>query len=360
MIEDFRRFVADDDLQRCGPVVEQFPEWSFDRSPISQFGIAAVCSVLAVVFFAISFTIVVSEAPEEQLPFQQAMWGLAAAAAFFGLYGLTSGVWRAMFGMADVGQWWLLGERGLIIVNNGRVQRADLLTNLRVKTPASMAALPQLVDVAGQSLPLPLRMEERLTSAIQTQQKRLRRNSNPGPHVRLPYALAWWGAKLFGDDRVFRLYPAGDSVLVIYAGEFIAEKLGADEGRQILLGAIGLAGPAPHAYGHWLGGREFGKRAEYLDGMSLDELREEATYNASSAVLTPENTTGIQLGPAATRFWGDDFLQPQVKARLAFRVNRRKWELAFFTEQEQDFAAQALSAAFGSDRLASPLPSRSA
>jgi hypothetical protein len=360
MIEDFRRFVADDDLQRCGPVVEQFPEWSFDRSPISQFGIAAVCSILAAVFFAISFTVVVSDAPDEQLPFQQAMWGLAAAAALFGLYGLASGVWRAMFGMADVGQWWLLGERGLIIVNNGRVQRADLLANLRVKTPASMAALPQLVDVAGQSLPLPLRMEERLTSAIQAQQKRLRRDSSPGPHVRLPYALAWWGAKLFGDDRVFRLYPAGNSVLVIYAGEFVADKFGEEEGRPILTGAVGLVGAAPQAYGNWLGGREFAKRAEYLDAMSLDELREEAIYNASSAILTPENTTSLQFGPAVTPFWSNAFLQAQVKGRLAFRANRRKWELAFFTEQERDFAADALSAAFGSERLASPLPSRSA
>lgn len=360
MIEDFRRFVSDDDLQRCGPVVEQFPAWSFDRSPISQFGIAGVCSILALVFLGISFSVVVSDMPEEQLAFQQAMGGLAAAAGLFGLYGLTSGIWRALFGMADVGQWWLLGEHGLIIVNNGRVQHSHLLTNLRVKTPSSIAAPPQLVDVAGQALPLPLRMEERLTSAVQAQQKRLRGRFNPGPHVRLPYALAWSEAKLFGDDRVFRIYPAGDAVLVIYAGEFIAEKLRAEEGRPVLLGAIGLVAVAAQAYGNWLGGREFDKRAAYLDAMSLDELREEAENNAASAILAPETTTTIQLGPAVTRFWSNEYLQSQVKGRLEFRHNRKRWELAFFTPQERDFAAHALSAAFGTERLTSPLSSRSA
>lgn len=350
MIEDFRPFVPDDELARLGSLIEQFPKSKWDRGALSQLGMAVVGAGLCAVFLAVSFTVDVSDKPEEQLPFQQAMWGFAVVGAIIGLYGLFTGLWRWIVGVAHVGRWWLLFERGLVIVNNGKLQHCNALSELRVQTPTSLTAKPRLVDEAGRSLPLPVGIEENLIQAVQFQQRKRRGIVNL-PRERVPYALAWAEGKLFGEDRVFRLYADGQSVLLIYAGQFVAEKLGAKMGMILPVGTIGVAAIAAQAYGNWIASRDYDKRAAYLDAMTIEELREEAANNRASAVLTLAATSAIHLGPAVTRFWSSDYLQSQVKGRLAFQHHRKTWELAFFTVEELSHALHALTTAFGHERL---------
>lgn len=354
MIEDFRQYISDEDLARFGPLVEQFPKSKSDRGSLSQFGVFVVSAAACAVCLVVSFAVVVSEKPEEQLPFQQAMWGLAAVAAILGLYGLFTGISRAMFGVAHIGRWWLLFERGLAIVNNGRAQHVHLLSELHVESPTSLTAKPRLVNQTGLSLPLPVGMEEKLTRGIQLLQRELRVDTVPqleGLVPRIPFALAWSEAKLWGEDRVFRIYADGPSVLVIYAGQFVPEKMGAKMQNIPMIGAIGLAAVASQAYGDWLASRDFDRRAAWLNAMSIEELREEAQHNKASAILTAATTQNIHLGPAVTRFWSNDYLQSQVKGRLTFQHNRKTWELAFFTAEERDYALQALTATFGRQQI---------
>jgi hypothetical protein len=348
MIEEFRQFISDDDLGKLGPFVEQFPKSKWDRGALSQFGMAVCGAGICATCLAVSFLVVVSDKPEEQLPFQQAMWGFAAVGAIIGLYGFFTGISRAIFGVAHVGRWWLLFERGLVIANDGKVQHLGLLSQLHIQSPTSVTGTPRLVDDTGRSLPLPLHLEEKLTRTVQDQQRKLRAGGapQPQPQERVPYALAWAEAKLFGEDRVFRLYADGQSVLVIYAGQFLPEKMGARLASGPMIGAVGLVAAAGQAYTSWIVSRDFDKRASYLDAMSIEALREEAAHNKASAVLIAATTQKIHLGPAVTRFWSNDYLQSQVKGRLTFVCNGKKWELAFFTPEERDYALGALLAAF--------------
>ena len=125
--------------------------------------------------------------------------------------------------------------------------------------------------------------------------------------------------------------------------------MGLDKGR--LPGALGLIGGIATAYGDWIGGKEFDKRAANLDAMSIEELREEVRSNDASRLLTAETTTDVHLGPAITRFWSNDYLQSKVTGCLTFKHQRKPWELAFFTVEDRDFALLALSEAFGPERL---------
>jgi hypothetical protein len=351
VIEEFRQFIPDDELARLGPFVQQFPKSKWDRGALSQLGVGVVGTAICAACLAVSFTVVVSDKPEEQLPFQQAMWGFAAVGAILSLYGFITGAWRAIVGVAHVGRWWLLFERGLVIVNVGKLQHLKLLSELRVQTPTSLTAKPRLVDDAGSSLPLPVGLEDKFTRAIQEHQRKLRSAGPQQPREHVPYALAWAEGKLFGEDRVFRMYADGQSVLLIYAGQFVAEKLGAKMGMILPIGTVGVAAIAAQAYGNWMASRDYDKRAAYLDEMSIEELREEAANNKASAVLTLASTTAIHLGPAVTRFWSSDYLQSQVKGRLTFQHHRKTWELAFFTVEELTHALHALTTAFGHERL---------
>ena len=350
MLNEFRQFIPDDALAQLGPFVEQFPKSKWDRGALSQFGMAVVGAAVCVGLLVVSFVVEVSDKPEEQLPFQQAIWGFAGVSAIIGLYGFFTGIWRAIVGMAHVGRWWLLFERGLVIVNGGKLQYLKSLDELHVQTPSSLTAKPKLVDDSRSALPLPVGMEEKLTQAVQFQQRKLRAIADL-PRERVPYALAWAEGKLFGEDRVFRLYADGQSVLLIYAGQFVAEKMGAKLGTILPIGTIGVAAIAAQAYGNWMASRDYDKRAAYLDAMTLEELREEATNNKASAILTPATTSAIHLGPAVTRFWSSDYLQSQVKGRLAFQHRRKTWELAFFTIEELTHALNSLTTAFGHERL---------
>src|SRR5688500_6281150 len=170
MLEEFRQYVSDEELACLGQLVAKYPKSSFDRSVFSQFGIAVVGAGIFFTCLAVSFLVVVSDKPEEQLPFMQAMWGFAGVGGVLFLFGLGTGLWRIIFGVAGVGRWWLLGERGIVIVNKGAVEHAGPLTEVHVKTPSSITSKPKLVDQTGRSLPLPLNAEEALTRAIQEQQ----------------------------------------------------------------------------------------------------------------------------------------------------------------------------------------------
>jgi hypothetical protein len=355
MIEEFRQFISDDELVNLGPLVEQFPKSKWDRGALSQFGVAVCGAGICATCLAVSFLVVVSDKPEEQLPFQQAMWGFAAVGAILGLYGFFTGVWRALFGVAHVGRWWLLFERGLVIVNCGKVERLYFLSELHIQTPTSITSQVRLIDDKGRSLPLPVGFEEKLTRTVQDQQRKLRSGGVQQPRERIPYALAWAEAKLFGEDRIFRIYPDGQSVLVIYAGQFLPEKMGANLGSGPMIGAVGLVAAAGQAYTGWIVSRDFDKRSAYLDAMSIEELREEAQNNKASAVLAAASTTAIHLGPAVMRFWSNDYLQSQVKGRLTFQHNRKTWELAFFTAEERNYALGALLAAFPQQVTTEPI-----
>ena len=356
MHDDFRQFMSEGDLRRFGLLIQQFPKSSFNRSALSQLGTAVIGAAACAGCLLISFTVEVSDKPEEQLPFQQAMWGFAAVGAILSLHGLVTGVWRALVGIAHVGRWWLLFERGLVIVNNGKVQYSGPLTGVHVQTHTSVAAMPKLVDDSGRSLPLPLRAERTFASAIHEQQRRLRTDPREPPRERIAYALALSEGKIFGEDRIFRIYADERAVLVIYAGDFVVEKLGADRGTILPIGAIGLAAIATRAWSGWLSGREFDKRAAYLDAMTIEELRAEAQNNQASVVLTAGTTGNVRLGPPVTEFWSNDHLQSQAKGRLTFEHSLAAWDLLFFTVDDRDYALAALAAALGPERIVCELP----
>lgn len=359
-LDDFRHIIPDDVHRSFGQLVESWPKWTWDRSLWSQMGIAAVSAAVAVGLLVVSFQVVVSDKADEQLPFQQALWGLAGAFGILMLYGLGTALWRAIFGVASVGQWWLLLERGLVIVKNGKLQSAAPLDELRIKTASSLTGVPQLMDGGGRSLPLPLRAEERFISAVQQRQRQmLRAEGEAAATTTIPFVLAWSEAKLFGEDRVFRIYRDGPSVLVIYAGQFLPQKMG-QEGfipNAVKIATsftpTGLVVNLAAAYGDWMVGKNFDKRAAWLDPMTLEELRVEAHNNADSRILTASTTSDIHFGFPTTRFWSNDFLQSKVTGVLSFQHQGKKWELAFFTAEEREFAKEALVGAFGAEAVGS-------
>ena len=348
-IDDFRHLIPDDVLQRFGPLIKSWPKWTWERSPWAQVGFGVVGAAVAVTLLVVSFQVVVSNKPEEQLPFQQAMWGFAGAFGILMLYGFGTAAWRAMFGVASVGPWWLLFERGLVILKNGKLQTASPLDELRIKSATDLAGKPQLLDADSRPLSLPMNAEEEVVKGVQELQREERRNAGQAPHTRIPYALIWAEAKWIGEDRVFRVYPNGKSVLLIYAGTFLPEKMGLNKG--FLPGATGLVAGLATAYGDWMAGKDFDKRAAWLDAMSLEELRVEAHNNDASRILTASTTTEINLGPPVSRFWSNDYLQSKVTGRLIFKHKGKKWELAFFTPEERDFALRALREAFGPEQI---------
>ena len=361
-IEDFRHIIPEDALQRFGPLVEAWPKWTLERSPWSQMGIAAVSAAVAVVLLVVSFQVVVSDKPDEQLPFQQAMWGLAGAFGVLMLYGLGTALWRSVFGVASVGQWWLLMERGLVVVKNGKLQSAAPLDEVRIKTKTAVAqTAAQLLDGGGRSLALPLRAEEEFITAVQQQQRKSLRQESPAATPTPPFVLAWSEAKLFGEDRVFRIYRDGQSLLVIYAGQFLPQKMGVkgflpDAVRLAsMLTPAGLLVNAGVAYGDWVVGKDFDKRAAWLDAMSLEELRVEANNNDASRIITVSTTTDINFGFPDTKFWSNEYLHSKVTGCLTFKHKGKKWELAFFTVEERDFTCKALREIFGRERVVSQI-----
>lgn len=357
-LEDFRHIIPEDVLNRFGPLVQSWPKWTLDRSAGSQLGIALVSAVVAVGLVIVSFQVVVSDKPDEQLPFQQAMWGLAGAFGILMLYGLGTALWRGIFGVASVGQWWLLMERGLVIVNSGKIQSASPLDEVRIKSKSAVASMPQLLDGDGRALALPLRAEEEFITAVQHQQRKTLRQESAAA-APTPFVLAWSEARLFGEDRVFRIYRDGHSLLVIYAGQFLPQKMGLEGFMPnavklaTSLTPTGLVVNLGAAYGDWVVGKDFDKRAAWLDAMSLEELRVEAHNNDASRILTASTTSDIHLGFPETKFWSNDFLQSKVTGCLTFNHKRKKWELAFFTPEEREFARQALVDAFGSESVSS-------
>lgn len=358
-LDDFRHIIPEETRSQFGGLVESWPKWTWDRSAWAQMGVAAVAAAMAVVLLAISFTVVVSNKADEQLPFQQAMWGLAGAFGVLMLYGLGTSLWRVVFGIASVGQWWLLLERGLVIVKNGKLQTAAPLDEIRIKTASSLTGMPQLVDGDGRSLPLPLRAEEQLVTAVQSRQRQLLRAEGEAATTKVPFALAWSEAKLFGEDRVFRIYRDGPSALVIYAGQFLPQKMG-QEGfipNAVKIATsftpTGLVVNLAAAYGDWVVGKNFDKRAAWLDPMTLEELRVEAHNNGDSRILTASTTSDIHFGFPETKFWSNDFLQSKVTGVLTFQHQGKKWELAFFTPEEREFAKEVLVGAFGAEAVGS-------
>lgn len=121
-----------DSQNSFGEIIRIFPKSDFSRSPASQLGVGVVGALIAIGFLVISRAVVVSNVPEEQLPFQQAMWGIAAVGGILSLYGFGTGVSRLMNGLTRVGRWWLLCERGVVIFNQGVVERSCALESLRV------------------------------------------------------------------------------------------------------------------------------------------------------------------------------------------------------------------------------------
>jgi hypothetical protein len=161
-------------------------------------------------------------------------------------------------------------------------------------------------------------------------------------------------AKLFGEDRVFRIYPDAQrkSVLLIYAGQFLPQKMGLEgfvpNAVRIAtsLTPTGLVVNLGVAYGNWIVGKDFDKRVAYLDGMSLDELRMEARNNDASRILTPRQTTDLRIAASVSRFWSNDFLQSKVTGVLSFAHEGKQWELAFFTREEEAFAKAPFTESF--------------
>jgi hypothetical protein len=79
-LEDFRHLISDDVARRFDPLVQSWPKWAWDRSGWSQLAMAAVSAVMAAVCLVVSIRVIVSDKPDEQLAFQQAMWGFAGVA----------------------------------------------------------------------------------------------------------------------------------------------------------------------------------------------------------------------------------------------------------------------------------------
>jgi hypothetical protein len=375
-LDDFRSHIPEETLARFGSLVQLFPKRTWDRTALSQFGMAVVGAAAAVVCLVVSLQVVVSNKPEEQLPFQQAMWGLAAVAGILALYGICTGISRALVGISGVGKWWLLLERGLVILSSGKVQQAIPLDELKVKTGSQIASQWKLLDAAERALPLPPFGEVPLVDAVIAQQNEFRsRAAATTPAVPAPpHVLAWMEGKWFFEDRTYRLYPDGKQVLLIFAGQFEPEQFGIDS-TTVLPVVIGIAARAAKAIRERLAGKriekQIDKRAAYLDALSLDQLRAEARRNDASRILTPEMTNKIRFGPATATNWSNDALVERATARLFFIHQQNAWalhffhtwdleifreldldyfwtwQLTFFTPQDRDFAREVFCQAFG-------------
>lgn len=350
-LEEFSPLLRDEaDVASYGSLISVTPKSDFGRTALSQFLFGIVGALIAVIFLIVSFKVVVSNIPSEQLPFQQAMWGIAAVGGILMLYGFGSGVMRSSHGLASVGRWWLLFERGLVILNSGKIEWSGPLDALVSKSKATIGSQMKLADDSGRTLPLPLQREDSMIHMILEQARKAKqargRDSAPAS---IPYVLGWAEAKWFGDDRVFRIYPDGDQILVIFAGQFVPEKLGVEgsPGIHRVPGAIGALSSALSKYTSWQLGKEFDARSKYLDAMSVEELRSETRNNSASGRMTPDNTNDIFIGPPEDTIWSIDYLMDQIAARLKFRLQGKKWELTFFSPEEADFITESLVRIFG-------------
>lgn len=203
--------------------------------------------------------------------------------------------------------------------------------------------------------------------------------TDPGPSQPSPdYALIAREQGL-SERLLYRLYDAGESLLMIQAGPydmFLREELEAQRqgsgkgvnkaeiaGRAIVTGAraggVGGAGVGALGAGIVVGlgmltssiaGGEVKKRAEVLDLMTLDELREEAGYDKKSFVIQRDNVEQVKIRSRNDGFFAPD--EPHFAGFLNFKHRvSGKWSLKVFSRRDLRMAADLLVRVLGEDRV---------
>lgn len=351
-LEEFAPLLRENDaVQGHGNLLQVYPKADFGRTAISQFLLGLVGGVIAVVCLVVSFQVVVSNVPAEQRPFQQAMWGFAAVGGILMFYGIGSGVWRQTNGLAQVGRWWLLFERRFVILNHGEVEWAGPLEAIDTRSSGSIGSSMKLTDETGRTLAMPLKNGDEMILAILNQLQEAGRGDGKKPSEPDPYALGWAEAKWFGDDQVFRIYPDGPSILLVFAGQLVPEKIGTERIHNRIPGVVGVAGTAMIKYRDWVLGEEFDTRARYLDALSMEQLRKETRHNSASGEFTAENATEVSIGTSTDTLWGLDLLKGEPTTQWKFRLNRKKWELNFLSPEEASLVQEAVIQILGPDAV---------
>lgn len=357
-----------DQINRFGPVRDYFPRSffaTFERSAINKVGVGFVGLGIVGLGLWLSFNVVVSEKPEEQFPFQSAMWGFAAVGGILAAYGFFDAIRRSMLGIANLGRWWIVLDRGFVILNNGAVEKELPLADLRVIGNDTLKEPLQLMTADGKAISTDARYQRDIALGVQKQQRAAKASAvqttaassaaaTPKVHKRAhdnPFVYAWHSAWMWDDDRIYRIYHDGKDVLVVSAGPFSRAKLGVNFKGLPFHDPKEPDQPVPG----WFGDGEFEKRYRYLNGLSIEELRHEAALNKNCAVLNVGNTKGIVIEPPLwgnmARWLSSPEIEKSIAGRVRFFHKGWLWRLMIFRQQEMEFVIECLREAFGDDAV---------
>lgn len=177
------------------------------------------------------------------------------------------------------------------------------------------------------------------------------------------------------ENRLYRLYDAGDSLLMIHAGPydmFLREELEAERsvhgkgvnkadfaGKAIAIGARAGGGVGAVGAGIVVGlgmlsssiaGAEIKKRSAVLDLMTLDELRQEAEFDQKSFVIRRDIVEQVKIRSRSDGFFSPD--EPHFAGFLSFKHrDSGKWRLKVFSGRDLRLAADLLVRVLGDDRV---------
>lgn len=184
----------------------------------------------------------------------------------------------------------------------------------------------------------------------------------------------------FHDPKLFRVYCDAEALLFIYAGPYhfgmiddikrmrggngeFGNRVGGAMARAVAAGArsgVGGAGIGLVAAGvggglMWLGGKIAGtqvaKRAEVLDALSLEGLRQEATEGKHCFWVGRENTSQVKLRPASRSLFSFD--EAGVEGYVDFvHQGTGKWKLKLITWADATAAVHEFRRVLGADQVA--------
>ena len=161
--------------------------------------------------------------------------------------------------------------------------------------------------------------------------------------------------------KLYRIYPDGDQLLMLYAGPFnwnlvdqvlasspaggtVAPTAGSP---RVVVGGPGLGGFAATAMVNWVDGKKLAGRAAELDGMSVEQLREEAGRKGN-LLLTAGSLSEVLVGEPEESMWLNKAVQDRVTANLKFKHQPSgKWWVYLLTAGDAKAAVRGLRAALG-------------
>jgi hypothetical protein len=166
--------------------------------------------------------------------------------------------------------------------------------------------------------------------------------------------------------KFFRVYPDGDGLLLIHAGPFnwnmvgqlqgeairgMAARTAGAHGAEVGLG-LGLLASAANALASMADAKALKKRAEVLDPMDIEELRNEIEADKHSFRVTAEDTSDVRIEPSSTKLWANKNVERQIIGRVKFiHKPTGKWSLLLLTKADARAAIRAFRKVFGKEQV---------